>query len=81
MAEAKRRGIKIFSVATSGLNSQGEYIFRQIAQHTMGRFIFLLYEGEGGTPSTPHDVSGYTVERLDDLVVRLVEEELAALPS
>ena len=81
MAEAKRRGIKIFSVATSGLNAQGEYIFRQIAQHTMGRFIFLLYEGEGGTPSTPHDVGGYTVERLDDLVVRLVEEELAALPS
>ena len=80
MAEAKRRGIKIFSVATSGLNGQGEYIFRQIAQHTMGRFIFLLYEGEGGTPSTPHDVGGYTVERLDDLVVRLVEEELAALP-
>ena len=80
MAEAKRRGIKIFSVATSGLNAQGEYIFRQIAQHTMGRFIFLLYDGEGGTPSTPHDVGGYTVERLDDLVVRLVEEELAALP-
>ena len=81
MADAKRRGIKIFSVATSGLNAQGEYIFRQIAQHTMGRFIFLLYHGEGGTPSTPHDVAGYTVERLDDLVVRLVEEELAALPS
>ena len=74
MVEAHRRGIKIFSIATSGLNDAGEYIFRQIAQHTMGRFIFILYGG-----NTPHQVSGYTVENLDDLVARLVEEELANL--
>ena len=79
MAEASRRGIKIFSIASSGLNQSGEYIFRQIAQHTMGRFIFLLYDGGAEGPTTPHDVSEYTIERLDDLVVRLVEEELAVL--
>ena len=79
MAEASSRGIKIFSIASSGLSGQGEYIFRQIAQHTMGRFIFLLYGGGPEGPSTPHDVSEYTIERLDDLVVRLVEEELAVL--
>jgi len=28
---------------------------------------------------TPHDVGEYTIERLDSLIVRLVEEELAAL--
>ena len=71
MVEAHRRGIKVFSIATSGLNDAGEYIFRQVAQHTMGRFIFILYGG-----GTPHQVSDYTVENLDDLVVRLVEEEL-----
>lgn len=76
MIEAHRRGIKIFSIASSGLNPQGEYVFRQIAQHTMGRFIFIVY-GAGGT--TPHNVSRYTVEQLDDLVVSLVEEELAFL--
>ena len=79
MAEASRRGIKIFSIASSGLNQSGEYIFRQIAQHTMGRFIFLLYDRGAEGPTTPHDVSEYTIERLDDLVVRLVEEELAVL--
>ena len=79
MVEAKKRGIKIFSVASSGLNAQGEYIFRQIAQHTMGRFIFLLYPGHGEGLGTSHSVSEYTVERLDDLVVRLIEEELAVL--
>lgn len=79
MGQAHRRGIKIFSIASSGLDSQGEYIFRQIAQHTMGRFIFIVYGGGAEGPSTPHDVSDYTVERLDDLVVRLVQEELAAI--
>ena len=79
MVEARKRGIKIFSVASSGLNQRGEYIFRQIAQHTMGRFIFILYESPGGGVGTPHDVGEYTIERLDSLIVRLVEEELAAL--
>lgn len=76
MVEANRRGIKIFAIASSGLDSQGEYVFRQIAQHTMGRFIFIVY-GAGGT--TPHHVGQYTIEQLDDLVVRLVQEELAFL--
>ena len=76
MIEAHRQGIKIFSIASSGLDRQGEYVFRQIAQHTMGRFIFIVY-GAGGT--TTHNVSRYTVEQLDDLVVSLVEGELAFL--
>ena len=72
--DAAGRGIKIFPIASSGLDVQGEYIFRQIALHTMGRFIFILYGG-----STPHDVGQYSVENLDDLIVELVEEELAHL--
>ncbi len=76
MIEAHQQGIKTFSTASSGLDQQGEYVFRQIAQHTMGRFIFIVY-GAGGT--TSHSVSDYTIGRLDDLVVSLVEEELAFL--
>ena len=51
MATALRRGIKIHTIASSGLDEFGEYVFRQLAQHTMGRFVFILY-GEGG--DTPH---------------------------
>ena len=76
MMEAHRRGIKTFAIATSGLDEQGEYVFRQIAQHTMGSFVFLVY-GPGGT--TTHSVGQYTVESLDDLIVSLVEEELSYL--
>ena len=78
MMEANRLGIKIFPIASSGLDDQGEYIFRQIAQHSMGRFLFLLYS-EGGAETTPHSVGQYSVQHLDDLVVRIVEEELSNL--
>ena len=81
MATAREKGIKIHAVATSGLDQQGEYIFRQIAQNTRGRFVFLLYPtGEHGKLTTPHQVGdNYQPEQLDNLIVRLVTRELAYL--
>ncbi len=82
MFQAAQRGIKIYPIASSGLDSQGEYIFRQLAQITGGRFIFLTYgaEGPGSTGTeTEFEVSDYTVSSLDALVVKIVEEELAHL--
>jgi uncharacterized protein YegL len=82
MMEAAERGIKIFPIASSGLDTQGEYIFRQLAQVTGGRFIFLTYgsEGPGSTGTeTDFEVSDYTVSSLDALVVKIVEEELSFL--
>jgi hypothetical protein len=95
MAVAAQRGIKIHPIASSGLDQIGEYIFRQIAQYTMGHFIFLTYEqgtagapgierpdltvGTPDNPMTQQDQGAYTVERLDDLVLRLITDELSAL--
>ena len=80
MVQAKRQAIKTHVVATSGLDDQGEYIFRQIAQQTLGKFIFILYEsGPQGELTTPHDVEQFTVQQLDSLIVRLIEEELEVL--
>ncbi len=86
MAAALGKGIKVFSVGASGLDKQGEYIQRQIAQYTGGRFVFLTYRnaadpGSGPGSQTVHDVSNYSVQTLDRLVVRLVSEELARLPA
>ncbi len=80
--EAAKRGIKIEPIASSGLDDQGEFVFRQLAQLTGGRFSFLTYGAAGaGTPgdSTTHHVKDYSVLSLDDLVVRLVGDELAPL--
>jgi len=84
MVAALGKGIKIFSVGASGLDRQGEYIQRQIAQYTGGRFVFLTYENaqrpaSGPGRETVHDVSNYSVDTLDRLIVRLVREELAPL--
>ena len=76
--EAARRGVKMMPIASSGLDDQGEYVFRQLAQLTMGRFTFLTYGADVASPGdgTTHHASDYAVLALDDLVVRLVSDEL-----
>ncbi|OUL98182.1 vWA domain-containing protein [Variovorax sp. JS1663] len=86
MMAALGKGIKLFSVGASGLDKQGEYIQRQMAQYTGGRFVFLTYReatnpASGPGRETVHDVSNYSVQTLDRLIVRLVSEELAKLPK
>jgi hypothetical protein len=89
MMYAAELGIKVFPIGSrldgeDYYQQQAEYIFRQIAQFTGGNFIFLTYEDtpqSSGEPGTEYNVpeERYTVEDLDALVVRLVQEELAAL--
>ena len=38
------RGVKIHSVAASGLDPRGTLVFRQIAQYTRGKFIFIEWK-------------------------------------
>jgi Mg-chelatase subunit ChlD len=84
MQAALAKGIKIFSVGASGLEPEGEYIYRQIAQYTAGRFVFLTYReasnpGSGPGGETVHDVKNYSVQTLDKLIVRLVSDEMSRL--
>jgi hypothetical protein len=84
MQAALAKGIKLFAVGASGLDPVGEYVFRQIAQYTAGRFVFLTYKnatdpGSGPGTQTVHEVKNYSVQTLDRLVVRLVSEEMARL--
>jgi hypothetical protein len=93
MLKALERGIKIHTIASGGLPPDGEFALRQISQATFGRFIFLTYNQEGqigttgqsrpdlnvGTPAQPNEpASGdYSVENLDELVLRLIQEEIS----
>jgi Mg-chelatase subunit ChlD len=86
MQGALARGIKLFAVGASGLDRTGEVVFRQMAQYTGGRFVFLTYAdarnpSSGPGRETSHDVGNYSVESLDKLVVRLVREELGKRPG
>jgi Mg-chelatase subunit ChlD len=86
MLAAVGKGIKLLGVGASGLDTQGEYVQRQLAQYTGGRFVFLTYReaadpGSGPGRETVHQVNNYSVQTLDRLIVRLVGEELARLPN
>ncbi|HMO56178.1 MAG TPA: hypothetical protein PKC19_02390 [Roseiflexaceae bacterium] len=82
--EAVARGIRIYPIAASNTDESAEYVFRQLAQQTLGRFLFLTYQAgqNGGTPGDTTTLNiepqAFTVERLDDLVVQVVEREIAA---
>ena len=82
LRSAAARGIKIFPIASSGSENDAEYVFRQMAQFTGSRFVFLSY-GAGGSAalgsSTDISEADYNELPLNDLIVRLVMEELEPL--
>ena len=84
MRESLRRGIKWVSVGAGGLDRQGEVVFRQVAQFTMGEYVFITEGGggdsEGGVAEASHHVgSNYTTENLDQAIVRIVRREVSYL--
>jgi uncharacterized protein YegL len=80
MRKAAARGIKIFPVASSNTDDAAEFVFRQLAEFTGARFVFLSYGATGAAvgPDTDIQKSDYQELALNDLIVRLVTEELAA---
>ena len=81
IVDAIGRGIKVFPIASSESDDQAEAVFRQIAAATGARFVFLSSGAAGAAtgPSTDIASTDYEELALDDLIVRLVSEELAAL--
>ena len=81
MLEAAARGIKIFPVSSSGTDDQTEFVFRQLAQFTGARYVFLTYGAGGRATGDRSSIleSDYEELSLNDLIVRLVSEEIAAL--
>lgn len=82
MLDAATMGVKIFPIASGGSDGVAELQFRQLAQFTLGHFIFIT-EGGGsphGSGGSDYDVDpqDFDVERLDDLVVRLITAEMDA---
>lgn len=80
LADANATGIRIYPVMASGADQATEYTLRQLAQSTLGQFIFITdHSGLGDDHKDPEDIdpSEYVVEYLDDLIVRVVTSELA----
>lgn len=81
--DAREKGIKFYTIGTGGLDINGEYVLRQIAQYTAARYIFLTYgekgESEGGAPGSVshHTGANFATDKLESIVIRFTREELA----
>jgi hypothetical protein len=84
MRDGLKRGVKWITVGAGGLSRDGEVIFRQISQFTMGEYVFITESGggdtDGGAGEASHHVgSNYATENLDQAIVRIVRRELSYL--
>jgi Mg-chelatase subunit ChlD len=85
--EAAHRGIQFFTIAASGMDGLGQVVWRQIAQYTGARNLFVL-RGGAGPQSTgagdPESSCGgtqtrYTSDNLDGLILADINRETRAL--
>jgi hypothetical protein len=86
---AARSGIKIYTVAASGMDTTGQVVMRQMSQFTGASNLFVLRGGAGPQSvggGDPQSSCGGTQEQyasgnLDQLIVAKVKRELAALDA
>ena len=72
--KAAAMGIRIIPVMSSGTDTTCEVLFRSIAALTGGTYVFLTdHSGVGGTHAE-QSVGEFTVEKLNDLMVRVITE-------
>ena len=68
--DAAAKGISIFPVAASGIDTRTEYLFRALAVATGGKYVFLTDDSGVGNPHLKPEIEGYRVEPLNALLVR-----------
>ena len=73
----RKKGVAIYPVAASGYDAACEFVMRSAALLTGGQFLFLTDDsGVGDKHREPH-IPFYHVERLNQLMVRLIASELS----
>jgi hypothetical protein len=73
----RNRGVSIFPIAASGVAEQAEFIMRTAAFSTLGQYLFLTDHSGVGNPHAAPQVPAYEVERLDQLMIRMIASKLS----
>lgn len=81
MKDAATMGVTLYPIASGGSDGVAELQFRQMAQFSQGHFIFIT-RGNGsseGSEGSEYEVDpeDFDVQQLDDLVVRLIQGDVA----
>ena len=71
---AAEKGIKIVPITASGINKSTEYLMRSFAMLTNGTYVFITDDSGVGNDHLEPTIGEFEVEKLNDLLVRLVGE-------
>lgn len=71
---ASAKGIRIIPIASSGVDETTEALLRNIAMITGGTYTFLTDDSGIGESHLEPTIGAYTVEALNDLIVRLIQQ-------
>ncbi|MEM9362591.1 MAG: carboxypeptidase-like regulatory domain-containing protein [Bacteroidota bacterium] len=72
--KAQEIGIKIIPIVASGADKTVEFLMRFFSVSTNGTYVFLTDDSGIGNPHLKPSKSQYKVEKLNDLIVRLINK-------
>lgn len=72
--EAQHKGIKIIPIVASGADKTVEFLMRSFSVATNGTYVFLTDDSGIGNSHIKPSAKNYKVEKLNDLIVRLIEK-------
>lgn len=74
LIKAAEKGIKIIPITASGIDKATEYLMRSLAILTNGTYVFITDDSGVGNDHLEPTIGEFEVEKLNDLLVRLVSE-------
>jgi len=74
LINAAEKGIKIIPITASGIDKATEYLMRSFAILTNGTYVFITDDSGVGNAHLQPTIGAFEVEKLNDLMVRLVGE-------
>ena len=71
--QCAKQGIRLIPVAASGVDKDTEFMLRFFASSTGGTYVFLTDDSGVGNSHIAASVGDYEVEKLNELLIRLIE--------
>lgn len=81
ISQFAEKGIRVIPVASSGIDKSTEYLLRTMAFRTGGTYTFLTDDSGIGGGHIEATVGAYNVEKLNDMMVRIVNSYLEDFDS
>ena len=76
-SKAAEQNVQIFGLGASGVAKESEFLMRQAALVSGGRYLFLTDDSGVGNAHAEPTISCYRVSKLKDLLVRVLASELS----